>query len=758
MKQIKRKFANSVSRPKGVAGLEVMVIIVVLLAAVTIAIPLFLNRSPVNRENVTTHKILAIKKAIVGDPQLAEKGNRGSFGFVGDLGVLPVNLPELLQQAPGRPAYSNSNNVWFGWQGPYLDYTIDGSGNYTALLDAWGRAFRYTYTGGTSSSWSAEIRSFGADAVPDNGDDIVEFITDTELRTYVSGTFRDRSGNPVNDSMVTVYFPNGTTTLDSVQISTNPANQSQYDSQTDTVSAEDKRKIPIGIRYLETLDMQLRKLASLNGGSQSLVNFVSGEIIELPAEMFERTFRPTDNEQDNQFRDIYTAGGGREIINNTQVSGGGYLTISGSAMSWPDDTTIIGFGTNQWDDYRIEANMLHGNGHKYQVFYRMSNLDYDPADPNDDLKIKGTGYGFEFDPQTNADGDYVENSSVGKVVLRIRKYQDGLPRSVLVQKEYSSAAFQTRFGYPILWRAHQVSITVQNVGANIEHHVLINGRTVFDTDIVDTGIPSKGPAGILVHRHTNFQLYHLLIHKVPPQPELPLVWWSFEEGFVNGNNHVYGFGYLNDAPVLTGVLNNPANINRQWHADNKHGQAIVADGTKNGYIYFGDVLNFSPTDVFSISLWAKITAINTGKDSTIISKIHQGSGKGWMLCLGKRGSSKFTAIFTMRQTKNSKVLEVIADEAISADKWYHIVVTFNARDVNIYVTPDTENYANDNSAIYPPLQNSLGADSDTTHNQDMNIGAQANGDDPFTGFIDEVRIYKRVLEKTDIEDLFQKDK
>jgi len=771
---------KSVFRPRGIAGIEVMVIVLLLLAAATVVVPLFLNRSSVNRENITYQKILTIKKAILGDPQLAEKGSRSSFGFVGDLGVLPVNLTELLEQGPGRPSYSMSNNVWFGWRGPYLDNTRDSSGNYVALSDAWGQSLRYTYTGGASLSWSAEIRSFGPDFIAGNGDDIFITITDEELRTYVGGTFKDRSGNPVEESMVTFFFPNGTTSLDSVQISTDSLDKSLYNSQFCVVSNEYKRKIPIGVRYVESQDLQLRKLASLNGGSLTQIDFVSNDIVELPAELFERTFRPTDNIPDNQFNDIYTAGGNREIINTAQSSGGGYLTISGAAMSWPDDTTVIGFGTSQWEDYRIEANILHGNGHKYQIFYRMSGLSYNAAEIDDDLKVGGTGYGFEFDPQSAFDADYADSSSFNKVVLRIWKYQNGLPRALLIEKEYSASAFQSRFMYPALWRAHQISITIQNQDTNILHHILINGVAAFDSVITDTGSPSTGPAGILVYRHTNFHLYHLLVHKVPPQPGFPFVWWSFEEGFINGNQHVYGFGYLNDSSVLTGVLKSTDNIYRLWQEDNKHGQSIYATGLDDGYIDFGNIFNFYPTDVFSISLWLKVPPYDPEKQYVIFSKRRtSGNDRGWVLLLTKESGHQLGVEFVLVQREsgggpgggNQRELVVLNDlnnNGLLPDQWYHIVVTYDGSPfsggqtiddsaVTIYVTPDSSNQVT-TPFIPAVIGESLRANSQTTHNESLTLGVGRNHTNPFVGYIDEVKIFYKVLTLDEVDELFQEDK
>lgn len=139
-------------------GLEVIVVIAVLLAAVTVVAPLFLHNNPAKREYITHERILNIKKAIVGDSQKVVDRERASFGFVGDLGVLPTDLMELFVRAAPRPTYSLNNNVWYGWRGPYLKPAMNDNGDYSALLDGWGNLVRYS-----GSGWDREIRSAGED-------------------------------------------------------------------------------------------------------------------------------------------------------------------------------------------------------------------------------------------------------------------------------------------------------------------------------------------------------------------------------------------------------------------------------------------------------------------------------------------------------------------------------------------------------------------------------------------------------------------
>lgn len=118
-----------------------------------------------SREIETRDQVQEIYSAIVGDPA------NGRFGFLGDMGRLPVNLAELATrgtqvayhlQDGGTP---HAGNVGTGWRGPYVTAPVSSSDIFT---DAWGQPLSYADTGGTAG----QIVSGGADAVVGNSDDV----------------------------------------------------------------------------------------------------------------------------------------------------------------------------------------------------------------------------------------------------------------------------------------------------------------------------------------------------------------------------------------------------------------------------------------------------------------------------------------------------------------------------------------------------------------------------------------------------------
>lgn len=727
---------------RGVMGLELIVVIAVLLTIVTITVPLFLHDDPTQRENITRERIGNIKKAILGTPQRIIERSRTSFNFLGDLGVLPDNLTELLERAPTRPLYSISNNVWFGWRGPYLNSNLNQFGNYTSTLDAWGNFITYTDANGNPVDgddlngivWPVIIRNPGANDIYDANDPLFH-IYENEVRTYLSGTFRDRSGNPIVQNQVTVYFPNGTGVLDSVQITTgisNPARTS-YDSQTDTVSDPNKRKIPLGNRYFLTQAQGLEKLAALNGGEMSMVNFVADGPVTPPGKFFERTFYPTDDDGANPITPVMGTWDDDDLGNYYADGGyGEYRAV---------------FGDPTWDDYRIEVDATLYQGRGYGIYYRS------------DGQTNITGYCFQYDP--GASSPFFMTFTVRKVINSVEQS----PFQLL------DIPF---FLFPNIYNAsHHISITVQG-----DHHILkVDGNEIFN--FYDNQF-MVGMAGLRSWDGNHYvDFHHLLVYDIPPLPTDETVWWSFEEG---GGDTVYGSGFLIGAAEINGTLADPAHVSRTWQANHLYGQAMYMDGHNNGYIDFGDVLDYSATDAFTISLWVKMPAINPAQEYTAISKIWVSGNPGnpnvggWILRLMQETGHNFGAVFSLgqridkanpSQSRELKLLNDLNGAGLQPNQWYHIAITYDgtvyggndpisANSMVVYVTPQSANVVT--APTLSVVTETLRANHSTTHGNDMRIGSAVNFSSPFQGYIDEVRIYNRALSMSEVNDVFQKHK
>jgi type II secretory pathway pseudopilin PulG len=717
---------------RGITSLEMIVVLAVLVTALTITVPLLLNKNKANREHFTLKRMQRIKTAIVGTGDSSAGSSRAQFGFVGDLGVLPNNLTALIDNSSSTyPSYRLQNKTWFGWRGPYLKTTTV-NGNFIELSDAWNNPILYRDPDSDPLTWNAELRSSGPDGVfsylPNPTDDLWVKIDEYETRSHVEGTFRDIKGDPIDESQISIYFPNGTATLDTLQITTDPVDQTKYSTITDDVPAayENKRKIPIGIRYIETTDRELKKLAAIMGhklNPSAGVHFVDNEEITPPEKpFFERNFYATDNTDPENGSPITSLRG------NWSNDGSGNFYADGGQQEYR-----AVFGNPQWEDYRLEVNATLHQGRGYGIYYR--------SDHQADI----TGYCFQYDPGL---------TSGGRVTFVVRKVVNGGEQAPFQRRDMTLPEFPDVYG-----ASHHISITV----ISNRHIIKVDGNPIFDFTDNDYMMGGPGLRSWDGNHYTDF--HSLLVYAIPPLETHEQVWWSFEEG---SGTRVYGSGFEIGASEINGTIEDPTEIYRRWENDNIHGQAMYATGSRDGYINFGDVLDFLPNNGFSISAWVKMNSINTANEYVVISKIKQGNKRGWKLSLDRVSSYNFGAKFTFQQTKNSKQLVRLNNLEIEEGKWYHIMVTYDGTiysgstlippsALNIYVTPHT-NTSVQSSPTLITLENDLVSDSSTTSNSNLLMGAEISGSNRFQGFFDEIWIYNRALLLVDINTVFQKEK
>ncbi len=700
---------------RGIAAIGVMVIIVVLAVAVTIAVPLFIQNNQVDKVNITKNKLIKIKEAIIGNPEKMVERSRASFGFVGDIGILPDNLMQL-RTGSGLPPFQLQNNVWFGYRGPYLKSDSD-------LKDAWGNDIIYTVSS-ISGVLSIDIRSNGNPDIAD--DDIFESIRETDFQNYVSGKIINKVSKSIKTDYtgpMDVYYPDGTNNLalKTIQISSGV-----FDSLNET------EKFPIGNRYFQTQDMEYKKLVSLNGGGNSIISFFGDESNVISGELFERTFSATDNIADN----------GITSARGTWASSNGdfFATGKGEHRAF--------FGNVNWKNYRIEVDATLIEGRGYGIYYRTNG------------QRDVTGYILQFDPGLYSGGmEFV----IRKVVNGNENYFPYAKR-FLIRKRYTTAEFEVLFNGSITGDQHHISITL----LEDRHIIKVDGVKIIDVTDTEPLFPCGGLCGNAGFRswegRSKTAFHSLKVYDIPPLSTGELVWWSFEEG--NGDR-VYGSGFEIGADEINGTLVDGVHIQRKWEDTNKHGNAVYLDGSKNGHINFGDVssMNFSPNDAFTISAWVRIDN-NKGK-RVIISKM---SGEqGWNLRIrdNKNPPKNYGVEFSLRQSPNSREIKIVNSVEVEVGHWYHIAVTYDGTEysgneliptsaVQIYVTREDEL-----NVSTPPMStrvNTLRADHITINSGNFNMGTRRDGKDPFSGYIDEIRIYKKALIFPEIEKLFQKDK
>lgn len=725
-----RRFPRFLLRRRGVASLELMVVLISLVAVISIAVPVFLSRFPLSRNTVTQKRLEAIKEAITGSR--FKMGNRAqtTFGFVGDLGVLPDALTDpawplvdLLENRGNKyPASATSNNVTSGWRGPYL--SIPQGGNpYLSIIDAWGRVIRINTVSGVDPANGRtrlrELRSDGQDpAVGATADDLTLLIYADEVSNFVNGDFL----NAVTHAVLTgysgtlrIWYPNGSAGLTSSDF---PISAGEYNTQPGAAI-----RIPVGVRYFETSDGTYQKIAAINAGGENGINFF-GEDATASGLFFERTFYATD--------DVDAASGSpiREVMGNWEPDDGdpvsGYYAPVGSG----EHRAVFGNPT-LWRDYRIEVDATLWWGRGYGIYYRASG------------QANITGYCLQYDPGLNTSG-YAMTFVVREVV-------NGAEQAPFQRRNLTAAQWPNVFNTP-----HHISITVQG-----DHHIIkADGAVIFDfydnTFMTGAGGLRSWDAQSSVYFH------HIQAYDIPPLPSGETAWWSFEEG--PGDNEAYGSGFLIGATELNGTLAASWQVTREWRAGNVYGRALYFSGSATGYFNFGDILDYTPAHSFTIVFWLNMEYLNTSEHYSLLSKIHQGNRRGWAVDLEPRGADGFCIQFTFQQTQNTQRMQVYNRRGLSINRWYQVAVVYNGaglapgesvppESVSIYVTPATAMMVGAQTLNF--VVNSLYQSSSTTHDANMLLGLRpVDNFRPFLALFDELRIYGRALTYSEINNLF----
>jgi len=227
------------SRPdrSGFTLIEVLMVVLLLTILAVGSVTLLPDTINESRFNQTVEKLNQIRNAMVGNPDIHEGTTRTSFGFLGDMGVIPASISDLLTLPGGASAYASNSTVRFGlgWNGPYL---TGGNTQTDYTKDAWGTAL--VYTPGASPP---TLVSLGADAVV-GGTGFNQDITvnlPVELTTATVSGYICQGGGPfVATAQVELNMPNGTGALSQAESNLLPADKGNF-----TFSP-----VPMGIRSI----------------------------------------------------------------------------------------------------------------------------------------------------------------------------------------------------------------------------------------------------------------------------------------------------------------------------------------------------------------------------------------------------------------------------------------------------------------------------------------------------------------------------
>ena len=168
-------------------------------------------------------------------------------------------------------------------------------------------------------------------------------------------------------------------------------------------------------------------------------------------------------------------------------------------------------------------------------------------------------------------------------------------------------------------------------------------------------------------------------------------------------------------------------------ADGRLGKALKLDGKTHVELEPG--IAFDRTNAFSYGAWIKFQ----GKDGTVLSRIEKEPGyRGYDLLISE---SKLELHLVAKWPDDA--LKVRTKEVLPANQWLHVFATHDgsakAAGVKLYINGKLR----ETETVKDQLKGSI------TNSEPIRIGSR-NGQSPFTGSIDDVRIYDRALSAEDV--------
>ncbi len=166
----------------------------------------------------------------------------------------------------------------------------------------------------------------------------------------------------------------------------------------------------------------------------------------------------------------------------------------------------------------------------------------------------------------------------------------------------------------------------------------------------------------------------------------------------------------------------------------KVGQAVLLDGQQ--YVDGGDVGNFGYFDRFSVAMWVKPSALQTG---TLISRMtDEEQADGWYVQL-RDGHVQVNLV----KRWLDDALRVESAPALAADRWTHLTVTYDgsrlARGVRVYIDGNPVRLATQLDQLNQTF----------TVKEPLRLGGGGGPGSRFAGALDEVRLFNRCVTDDD---------
>ncbi|WP_036297355.1 prepilin-type N-terminal cleavage/methylation domain-containing protein [Methylobacter marinus] len=220
---------SSLPQTRGFTLLEMTVVLLLMTLLASVAIRETNGLSFQVRYEQTRERLERIREAILGNPRQIINGQQAVSGFVADMGRLPKNLHELLEQHfcsdrtystqttceaadklwKTQPSWQPhaASGLWSGWRGPYLN--ISGSAlAEDAFVDGWGNEAA-AKTDQNYGWWFFDLFDLTSNEL-DRGNMIIQsFGKNQEKDNSIPTTVDYEDDYPSNHNLSgTVYYPN----------------------------------------------------------------------------------------------------------------------------------------------------------------------------------------------------------------------------------------------------------------------------------------------------------------------------------------------------------------------------------------------------------------------------------------------------------------------------------------------------------------------------------------------------------------------
>lgn len=181
----------------------------------------------------------------------------------------------------------------------------------------------------------------------------------------------------------------------------------------------------------------------------------------------------------------------------------------------------------------------------------------------------------------------------------------------------------------------------------------------------------------------------------------------------------------------------------------QHGNCLNFDGS-SGYVSVGNLstLNFEFSDMFSFALWYKVSTVPATNTILFSKMLGAGLFTGYAFHLnGAAGGTPYQLDLIFNDGSG---LEAIAQFAHTADtNWHHVVICYSGTGTVAGMTCYEDGVALSKSVAADNLQ----SNSILTTNE-FQIGARTSSSTFFTGLIDSLMVWGRVLSQAEVSALY----